>query len=270
VLLESSTASTVETGREFVQRGCILCCFADAWSAQTGRASASILTLRFGVVDLVAAGALPRDYLLSVKETLAARHIGERRLRELAGNRLIAPAGHGEPIQFQPGLTDAECNELDERLGLRFPPDLRSFLQFTLPIQGHRFPNWRDNAAEELASSFENLLHGICFDIVNADFWYPAWGTKPTSDEAACAIPEAALKAAPRFIRIFGHRYIPDTPVEAGNPVFSIVQTDIIWYGFDLADYFSKEFGVPRPEWAATEARSIEFWTELHRLSNFA
>ncbi len=56
---------------------------------------------------------------------------------------------------------------------------------------------------------------------------------------------------------------MPDRPCEAGNPVYSTVQTDTICYGFDLAGYLSKEFGVPRPAWAADVPRPIEFWDDM-------
>lgn len=67
---------------------------------------------------------------------------------------------------------------------------------------------------------------------------------------------------------MFAHRFIPDTPAAAGNPVFSIVQTDIIHYGSDLADYFAREFGVPRPSWAAQAPKEIPFWSDLVRLNS--
>jgi hypothetical protein len=40
-----------------------------------------------------------------------------------------------------------------------------------------------------------------------------------------------------KLIPIFVHRMMPDDPHLAGNPVFSVHQTDIIHYGFALADY---------------------------------
>jgi len=218
-------------------------------------------------VDVAHLGALPREYLESVQATLTALHLGERSTRERAGSRRIAPVGDGEPIQFQPGLTDAECSALEEDFGLRFPPDLRSFLQFTLPLRVRQFPNWRGHAAEELAGDFASILHGICFDIEHRNFWMPAWGAKPTQLVAACAVAEEVLKAAPRLIRIFGRRYMPDTPLEAGNPVYSIHQTDIVPYGNDIADYFHHEFDVPRLSWAAVEPKEIPFWSELVRLN---
>ena len=38
---------------------------------------------------------------------------------------------------------------------------------------------------------------------------------------------------------------MPDRPQLNGNPIFSIHQTDMIYYGFDLDDYFRHEFDLP-------------------------
>jgi hypothetical protein len=54
----------------------------------------------------------------------------------------------------------------------------------------------------------------------------------------------------------------PREPNEAGNPIFSVHQTDIIYYGNDLVDYFHDEFHVPLPDWAVRGPRSIRFWEE--------
>jgi hypothetical protein len=75
------------------------------------------------------------------------------------------------------------------------------------------------------------------------------------------------------MIPVYSHRYLPAEPCEAGNPVLSIYQTDIIHYGYDLADYFAREFRVDAavaperyiwtPPWAATEPRPIRFWDDV-------
>lgn len=57
-------------------------------------------------------------------------------------------------------------------------------------------------------------------------------------------------------------------PPADGNPVFSVVQTDIIHYGDDLADYFANEFGLPLLPWARSPPRHIAFWSELVELNN--
>ncbi len=65
------------------------------------------------------------------------------------------------------------------------------------------------------------------------------------------------------MIPVFSHRYLPDDPNEAGNPVFSVYQTDIIYYGADLLDYFENEFAQPRPAWRTITPRLIRFWSAL-------
>jgi hypothetical protein len=53
------------------------------------------------------------------------------------------------------------------------------------------------------------------------------------------------LDDAPRLIPIYAHRAVPNEPLEAGNPVFSVMQMDIIIYGNDLEQYLHNEFGLP-------------------------
>lgn len=64
---------------------------------------------------------------------------------------------------------------------------------------------------------------------------------------------------------IYAHRFIPNSPNELGNPVFSIYQTDIIYYGIDLIDYFSNEFDIEVPKSYITveQPKVIPFWSEL-------
>lgn len=45
--------------------------------------------------------------------------------------------------------------------------------------------------------------------------------------------------------------------------MFSVMQTDIIYAGNDLADYFANDFGVARPPSARSAPRHIEFWSLL-------
>lgn len=107
----------------------------------------------------------------------------------------------------------------------------------------------------------------MCFDIEHDSFWLPAWGPKPGTSEAAQAMARRAVRAAPFLIPVFSHRYLPASPCEAGNPVFSVYQTDIIYYGFDLPSYLSAEFEVPNPYPVPESPKEIEFWSELVRLN---
>jgi len=46
-------------------------------------------------------------------------------------------------VELAPGLSDAELAAAEDRVGYRFPPDLRSFLQAALP-RAEGMPDWRN------------------------------------------------------------------------------------------------------------------------------
>ncbi|MGO9337326.1 MAG: hypothetical protein ACLPY1_07455 [Terracidiphilus sp.] len=103
-------------------------------------------------------------------------------------------------------------------------------------------------------------LHGIMFDVELNEFWLPEWGPRPPRLEDARLIVEEKVSLAPRLIPIYAHRMMPDRPSTTGNPVLSVHQTDIIYYGFDLDDYLRHEFNLSgRKEWPA-EVRAVDFW----------
>jgi hypothetical protein len=77
-------------------------------------------------------------------------------------------------------------------------------------------------------------------------------------------IARAKVAEAPRLIPVAGHRYMPAEPELTGNPVFSVYQTDIIYYGDDLATYLRCEFNRLSYTDAVHESlRRIRFWSDL-------
>ena len=78
---------------------------------------------------------------------------------------------------------------------------------------------------------------GVLFDVEYNEFWMADWGTRPDSAAEAKLVAAKFLDAAPKLVPVFLHRMIPASPHRAGNPVFSVHQTDVIHYGFDLEDY---------------------------------
>jgi len=176
-------------------------------------------------------------------------------------------------VELGPGLSDTEIDAIEARCDFRFPPDLRAFLQRAHPlgkptpepghiVVGGPFPDWRTVPDDYIQQRFEGVLEGVFFDIQHG-FWDPEWGAKPFRYEDACDVARQELAKAPKLIPVFAHRLMPNEPLLAGNPVFSFHQTDIIYYGFDLADYFAQEFDMPRPSWATTyeTVREIPVWT---------
>lgn len=172
---------------------------------------------------------------------------------------LITPGSPVHRIEFDDGLTDAEAVATETRFSFRFPPDLRAFLQTALP-RGPQFPDWRSGDESLLRDWLNRPRDGILFDVEHSGFWLEEWGPRPRSLEAAHRVVNELVTAAPKLIPIYGHRMMPDEPQEHGNPVFSVHQTDIIHYGFDLADYFRNEFHLPGREPWPEHIRAIRFW----------
>jgi len=166
------------------------------------------------------------------------------------------PACH---IEFDAGLTDAEVSTVEAQFAFRFPPDLRAFLQTALP-RGRQFPDWRSGNESALRDWLDEPRQGILFDIEYNAFWLEEWGPRPPTLNEAKRVASGLVAAAPRLIPIFLHRMMPDEPHLPGNPVFSVHQTDIIYYGFDLADYLRGEFHLLGREPWPGQVRPIRFW----------
>src|SRR5262245_44759488 len=167
-------------------------------------------------------------------------------------------------IQIEPGLRDEELARVEAMLSCRFPPDLCALLRAGLPVS-KGFPDWRSGSNEDLRWLIDGPADGIAFDVEVNAYWRDDWGARPADPEQAVAYARAQIAKAPALLPIFGHRFIPVEPGEAGNPVFSVAQTDVIVYGNDLADFLAVEFRVPRPAWSRSAPKPIRFWSDLAR-----
>lgn len=70
--------------------------------------------------------------------------------------------------------------------------------------------------------------------------WHPSWGQRPKSTSDAVDAARGLVATVPPLIPIYAHRMVPTDPQEAGNPVLSVMQSDIIYYGVDLLDWFER------------------------------
>lgn len=181
-------------------------------------------------------------------------------------------------IPFEDGLNDSEISQIESTFGFRFPPDVRHFLQCALPV-GDYFAPWR-KGTEELGRWFLRPSEGVLFDVENIGFWHREWGRRPDSIAEALQVARTHLARVPLLIPLGDPIYlkcVPAAPCLAGNPVFSVNQTDVLHAGSDLAD-FLRWFARPREEFARDESegvpptpifssqyRSIPFWTDLAR-----
>lgn len=168
------------------------------------------------------------------------------------------------------GLTDEEVARVERTFGFVFPPDLRALLQQALPISPD-FPNWRDGSEASLRERLAWPAGSAGFDVEHNDFWIGEWGPRPENLDTAIGIAKREIAKAPTLIPIYSHRFIPEEPHLAGNPVFSVWQlTDTIYYGANLANYFENEFPRHsrhgRPQFyvpAYERIRKIRFWSPL-------
>lgn len=169
----------------------------------------------------------------------------------------MSGAGQGEPGLWAAGYTAAELDDAQARFALRFPPDLVALLRDRRPAAGY---DWT-GPEEPIRRILSWPLEGLLFDVENG-LWRPDWGERPARAEERAEIVAALVAAAPALIPIFSHRYLPAEPLEAGNPVLSVYQSDIIYYGRDLEDYFVQEFGGGTGP-VTGPVRRIRFWSDI-------
>jgi hypothetical protein len=173
-------------------------------------------------------------------------------------HRLVSALGPNED-----GLSDAEVSEIEQCYGFRFPPDLRALLQYCVPVAG-QFPKWRGDRAE-LEKALARPGDELRFEVEYNGFWLEAWGPRPPLTSAAVEFVDGLLHKAPKLIPVYGRRYMPSTPFEAGNPVFTLDGSNVSYAGFDLVSYFKHEFHLPFVEGNETSPRRIDFWSDLVR-----
>jgi len=156
------------------------------------------------------------------------------------------------PFSVDPGLTGAELRSL----GIAFNPDHRTLLTCGVPV-GTGWPDWRSPSVRSLLDA---PVEGVLFDVDENAFWLPSWGIRPTAPYRALEVARQALATAPALIPVYKHRYAPALPAP-DLPVFSVVQTDVVVYGVDLADYLHAEFGVGSP--SSRKPARVPFWSSL-------
>jgi len=155
------------------------------------------------------------------------------------------------------GYSQEDLDRAQERYGLIFPPDLIALLRDRQPACGYDWSTESPAIRKMLQWPFDLLQ----FDVENG-FWWPDWGERPDTAEARGEILREALARAPQLIPIYAHRFLPGTPCESGNPVFSMYGFDTIYYGSDLADYCEREFDGNRAA-DIRPRRHIAFWSDI-------
>jgi hypothetical protein len=170
------------------------------------------------------------------------------------------------------GYTQSELDGIQAKWNLRFPPDLLKILRGRRRVidQGDKFRSfdWLEVSDDVIRDSLNWPFEGFLFDVENNDLWRPEWGKRPADKAEREERLRSILADAPKLIPVYGHRYIPEEPHESGNPIFSVWQADIIYYGADLEDYVAREMRTPDLQREMKPPKTIRFWTRVVELNN--
>jgi len=143
-------------------------------------------------------------------------------------------------VPIAEGLSEEECEKIEATYGFTFPPDLKGILQEGVPV-GAGFPNWRTGNVQHIRMRLNLPVLGLLHEVANSKFWWKAWGPRPVDIEQSIRTARNALRKYPLLVPMYGHCYIASAPSLAGNPVFFVYQKNIIYCGYDVADFFERE-----------------------------
>ena len=162
--------------------------------------------------------------------------------------------------------SEDELQSAERRWGFRFPPDLRELYLAGRPrsTDGTRIWDWARDEEASLEGILAWPLDGFIFDVESNKLWWPEWGARPADQAGRRAVLESVIRTAPKLIPIYSHRFIPAEPHEAGNPIFSVYQSDVVYYGALPRAYGTLPRAPIRsdpdaPWWPAL--RPISFWS---------
>lgn len=182
--------------------------------------------------------------------------------------QMLSDAG----VELSTGLTEDEFESVHDRFGFRFNPDHHSLLAAGLPV-GDLWPNWRNGDEAVLHTWLDAIARGFIFDALNQTppFWPSSWGAIPSSPDDVAATVRSQLRTWPLLVPIHGHRFTPAAPFPTGSPVFSIHQTDAIYYGADLIEYLTNELPLGSGiKSLSPRAVHVPFWSHFVESSNSA
>jgi hypothetical protein len=180
-------------------------------------------------------------------------------------NAAIQNHGFGNLVFGEGGLIEGQIAAIESELAISLPDDVK-FLMGNIREQDSGASPWSTFDRTAYEEQYNWILQGILFDVEHANLWLRRWGPQPRELEAAKNIARRDFADWPKLFPIFGHRFLAVEPCRNDNPIFSVMQTDIICYGANLAHYLLQEFGETRDHaenTAAQNPRHIEVWSDF-------
>ncbi|WP_286930655.1 MULTISPECIES: hypothetical protein [Aeromicrobium] len=163
-------------------------------------------------------------------------------------------------VRIDQGLSDQEVSRVQDRFNFVFGPEHREFIQSAVPVGGS-WPDWRNGSDEDLRALLDWPVEGALFDVHNSGFWPVSWGDAPDGRDERERRARSHLVRVPRLVPLFSHRYLASDPQFCPGPVFSVYQTDVVFYGDNILDYVAHEFSVPPLQ--PSHRTHVPFWSDL-------
>ncbi len=166
------------------------------------------------------------------------------------------------------GYSAVELDDVQAKWGLRFPPDLIEELREFRPLIDHPQIcfDWVTSDPNQIRENLAWPFEGYWRSVQRLEIWWPEWGERPALFADQKEKLRGIFAGAPKLIPLAGIRYIPDEPQESGNPIFSVMQSDIAHYGANLKHWLERERGglqrTPQP-WP--QIKEIRFWGQAVR-----
>lgn len=180
---------------------------------------------------------------MSTLSTIAVQRLRERR------------------IELDDGLSDQEVEAVQDRLGFRFGPEHRDFLQEALPV-GAGWPDWRRDEDADLLRRLAWPVEGVVSHVRMGEFWPASWGPRPADESHAERVARDRLALLPSLVPVYTHRYLVADAAYVPSPVFSVYGTDVIFYGDDLLDHVAREHHAP-PRHESPYRTYVPFWSDI-------
>jgi hypothetical protein len=169
-------------------------------------------------------------------------------------------------IEFDGGLSEKEFVELEALYSIKFPADLKALYSNALPVSTG-FYDWRDRNdvnIQRIRTILKSPIMSLLKELRDGYFWCDEWGEKPNNINKAEQVLMDHYNDAPILIPIYSHRYIPFIENEEDLPVFSIMGSDIIYYGENLLSYLENEFGFRSlRDLNQNKCKYVPFWSDL-------
>ncbi len=157
------------------------------------------------------------------------------------------------------GLEESEIDDIEKEYGIQFTEEHRAFLKILHTIDRKEIVEYKDGFDENAVTQYEvcpffynwktdkafiDELFQHPYDSMLDDVkgvnkvWLKSWGAvRPKSNEEKERIFSSWFQSVPKLIPTYTHRYVVSGEYENGNPVLSIVGSDIVVLGWNMRHY---------------------------------